>query len=139
MYFESPSGERRNSGCIEVNPGDAVILHQWSSEAWWPVTRCFDGAYGWVPAMCLRPEMASAGSLACGGAGAPALLPDNMVELYQNLSAGVLGMDTVDYIAAMMTIQVRQLRTSFLTIFRAFLSSAPPRTRCVLCSTWCPC
>ena len=29
--------------------------------------------------------------------------------------------------------------TSFWTIFRAFLSSAPPRTRCVLCSTWCPC
>ena len=23
--------------------------------------------------------------------------------------------------------------------FRAFLSSAPPRTRCVLCSTCCPC
>ena len=29
--------------------------------------------------------------------------------------------------------------TSFWTNFRAFLSSAPTRTRYVLCSTWCPC
>ena len=29
--------------------------------------------------------------------------------------------------------------TSFSTSFRAFLSSASPCTRCVLCSTWCPC
>ena len=29
--------------------------------------------------------------------------------------------------------------TSFLTIFCAFPSSASPPTRCVLCSTWCPC
>ena len=28
--------------------------------------------------------------------------------------------------------------TSFWTMFRAFLGSAPPRTRCGPCSTWCP-
>ena len=29
--------------------------------------------------------------------------------------------------------------TLFVTISRAFLSSTPPRTRCLPCSTWGPC